>query len=85
MLSIKSLLAAVLIFSSYVGYAAEEAIVDAEDDWAPYSFKVGDHAEGFAVDLNREILDSNYEKLYNCKNPYSFNLMVDSCPSTSSG
>lgn len=29
------------------------------------------------LDINREILDTNFEKLYNIKNPYTLNAMVE--------
>ncbi|WP_237219061.1 substrate-binding periplasmic protein [Rhodoferax aquaticus] len=37
-----------------LSYAAETVTLGAEDDWAPYSSKVGSEAQGFAVDIVRE-------------------------------
>jgi len=42
-------------FLSFNAYTKEKVILDAEDDWAPYCSKVGDKAEGLAVDINRAI------------------------------
>jgi len=37
-----------------LSYAADTVTLGAEDDWAPYSSKVGSEAQGFAVDIVRE-------------------------------
>ncbi len=51
------LLAAYLLCPIHV-YAKEQIILDAEDDWAPYSSNIKDSAQGFAVNVNKAIFQA---------------------------
>lgn len=42
------------MLSAGLSFGADTVTIGAEDDWAPYSSKVGTEAQGFAVDIVRE-------------------------------